>query len=574
MQPSVPGIQQKVSRQMRLALNLLLLVAFVAVISCGHKTKRLNVVMIAIDTLRPDHLGCYGYGRSTSPRIDRLAADGALFENAVSQAPWTLPSFGTVFTSLYPTQHGATVVDTRMRTSFPTLASILAEEGFAVAAVVNAPVLRPEFGLNRGFEHYDVMPPGVERNAGRTTEDALKWLDGREKDRFFLFVHYFDPHMSYSPPVPYDTLFDPDYGGRIGSSFNLDYFSSTDIAGMRREIESLSSADMHHIEALYDGEIGLLSDHGEEFLDHGGLDHGHSLYNELTHVALIFRLPGLIRPGTRVTHYVRLLDVTPSILDMLGISPGAGFEGVSRKSLLAGRERPASAPGQLLPPGICYSEALRRSNTTRSIIAAPWKLIYDTTSGAKMLFNLAELMLMEQTLFRCKVGMTDTWYVKMVAGGEAHTFDATISPPPEIDVRDIHLCEFFDRNGNYIRAEDVPNVAVSGLELKVRNLHFAGELTLAFQTERKLTPAVFDLAIDGKPGTGRTYLGRSLARPEKMPFSMGSGRKAVDSDGVPSSGPDAPYFLVWHEKAKYAGDTTVRLKESTKKELRALGYIQ
>jgi hypothetical protein len=497
----------------------------------------------------------------------------------------------------------------------PTLASILKGRGFETAAIVNAPVLRPEFGLHRGFDHYDVPPEGTERRAGETTEAALEWLDLRGDAPFFLFVHYFDVHLSYSPPAPYDTLFDPDYAGPIGSSFDLDFFSSQDISRMRNEISALSSADVDHIEALYDGEIAytdaavgrllegleelgledntlvvLLSDHGEEFLEHGGLDHGHSLFGELTRVPLIFRLPGLIPPMTRIARYARLLDVTPTILDLLCIECDCVFEGVSTGPLLLGEKKMQSTETRLLPAGVCYCEALRRSNTTKSVIVPPWKLIYDSETGERLLFNLAKdpveqydlsdqepdhLLAAEGIVSRCLVGMSDTWYIRMVAGGKQHVFDATIGlANGDRRPSAIRVTQVVDNGGAHIGPGRRPEIDVEGPEVRINDLRVADEVILAFQTRGDLAPVIFDLNIDGVQAIDRTYIGRELSRPAGMPFSRSPMRKAVKSEEEPRQKPDRPYFLIWHTEAPYAGETTARPGEATKRELRALGYIQ
>jgi len=177
-------------------LLYLSILAFVMLLGCGGEPGRPNVLIIAVDTLRPDHLSCYGYRRQTSPNIDELAKHGLLFENAISQAPWTLPSFASVFTSLYPTQHGATTVETMMQTGFPTLASILGESGYNTGAVVNAPVLRSDYGLNRGFQFYSEPVTGMERPADEVTRDALEYIDSLDEGPFLAFIHYFDPHLA------------------------------------------------------------------------------------------------------------------------------------------------------------------------------------------------------------------------------------------------------------------------------------------------------------------------------------------------------------------------------------------
>ena len=181
------------------SLAVLAVTCCLAVLGCGREGREPNVLIIGIDTLRPDHLGCYGYDR-----------------------PWTLPSFGTVFTSLYPSQHGAGTLRKRVRTSFPTLATILSESGYRTGAVISASVLHSETGISRGFQDYAVKEGRAKRRADEVTETALQWIDNGDGDPFFLFAHYWDAHDPYEPLPPYDTMFDPSYQGKIGTSFNPD----------------------------------------------------------------------------------------------------------------------------------------------------------------------------------------------------------------------------------------------------------------------------------------------------------------------------------------------------------------
>ena len=169
--------------------------------------------LIAIDTLRADKLGCYGSTLGATPCIDELAASGVLFEHAYSHAPWTLPSFASMFTSLYPQQHGAggQLPDFRgLSSEVHTVAERFRDAGFATAAVVNVDFLDQAFGMTRGFEHVDfkAYPNNVQvRPAKRTTTAALQWLRNRPDEPFFLLVHYFDPHLVYAPPKKYRLRF-------------------------------------------------------------------------------------------------------------------------------------------------------------------------------------------------------------------------------------------------------------------------------------------------------------------------------------------------------------------------------
>lgn len=602
---------------MRHRLRVAVLLSIAIALSCGPEERSLNLVIIGIDTLRADHLGCYGYGRSTSPNIDRLAARGVVAKNAISQAPWTLPSFATVFTSLYPTQHGASTVDTRMRTSFPTLATMLRDRGYLTCAIVNAPVLRPEFGVDRGFDAYDVMPPEVERRADEVTREALKWIDEHHGQPFFVFVHYFDPHLSYSPPHPYDTVFDHGYEGPLGASFDLDYFSSKKAAAVRDEIGSLSAPDSNHIVALYDGEIAftdsavgvlldgleerglgkntlivLLSDHGEEFFDHGGLDHGHSLYNELLHVPLIFCLPGHVAENAEVSQYVRLLDVLPTALDIMGLDLPGHLEGTSLKPLVSGEGGARLKQSGLVPLGGSYSEALRRNMTTKSVIVYPLKLIYDTATREEMVFNLEDdpgetqnlsergtdrFLKVELMMFQALAGLSDTWYIKMAGGGDTHTFDLEMVAEGESMLGAIHLLKALNADGRPIDLNEMAIVETgppSGSVLKIEDLETDGELTLALKIEPRRIPLTFDLRIDGKPAIGETYLGEALANPGEMPFRRRASGKILRSERQPRGRALPPYFLVWHTEPEYKGDAAVKLDGPTMRELRALGYIQ
>jgi arylsulfatase A-like enzyme len=625
---------------MRNQFKLLLAVLAAFLITCGADEKPLNVLVIGIDTLRADHLGCYGYRRDTSPRIDQLASGGVLLERTVSQAPWTLPSFASIFTSLYPSQHGAATVDSRIRPSVPTLASILAGQGYLTAALVNAPLMQPEYGMATGFDFYDSPPPDSIRTAGRITEDALSWLGDNKKKAFFLFVHYFDPHLSYAPPAPFDRMFGGDYTGSIRGSFDLDYFSSTNSRDIRREIELLSREDRDRIVALYDGEIAftdsavgalldglrdldleqrtlvvLLSDHGEEFFDHGGLDHGHTLYDELLSVPLIFSLPGTLPAESRLEGQVRLIDVAPTILDILGLEPPAHFEGMSLRRWMTGgatkiapdetgedqTELMPPDESALLPQADAYAEALRRNTTQRCISSYPWKLILDTRTNERSLFNLEEDPgeqhsvsgtqpavdhRLEQAIYRTLFAMTDSWYVSMVGGSAPHTFDISVRVGPDPLPGSIGFNSLLYPQGPAAAGArgitaDAPGeilaavqVEVSQSELRIRGLEARDTTTLAFTADPAKARVEFDLAIDGEPAMSRTLLGRSMEKPEAMPFSRVAGSKSIRSRGAPAGRAEPPYFLIWHSRSPFTGPSRISLNDGTKKALKALGYIQ
>jgi arylsulfatase A-like enzyme len=318
--------------------------------------RPLNVLLISIDSLRADHLGSYGYGRQTSPALDALAARGVLFENAVSQAPWTLPSHASLFTSQYSPTHQTTDPSRRLPAHLPTLASLLGEAGYSTHAVVGGTFMQAHFGLDSGFQIYDDELARVshkqshsEVTSPTTNAKAIEFLDQVEGP-FFLFVHYWDVHYDLIPPPPYDRRFDPDYAGDL---------SSEDFMRNPRIRADMPARDLEHLLALYDGEVAwvdqhvgellaalearglardtvvvLTADHGDEFFEHGEKGHQHSLYQELLHVPLIVRVPGL--PARRVSQAAELVDVLPTLLDLLELEPPAGLRGRSLRALLEG----------------------------------------------------------------------------------------------------------------------------------------------------------------------------------------------------------------------------------------------
>jgi arylsulfatase A-like enzyme len=581
-------------------------------LACGQEPDQVNVLIIGVDALRRDHLGCYGYERDISPHIDELAAGGALCENAVTQAPWTLPSFSTVFTSLYPTQHGAVGMGQGLRTSVPTLAEILKTKGYATGALINGPALKPKNGVDRGFDFYHKTAL-EERNARGTTRDALAWVDALGGQPFFLFAHYFDPHAPYSPPPPYHAMSDPEYSGSIGGSFD-----PREMPGSKEEtslqMASLTEEDWNRIISLYDGEIAftdeaigsllrgleqrgllrntlvvLLSDHGEEFFDHRSYGHAHSLYDELLKVPLVLSLPGVIPHNARLARQVRLLDVTPTILDVLGISPTTNFEGTSLLPLLLGKGAAEAETHALLPADVAYAEAVANNPGPRCIISHPWKLMYNVATGEKQLFNLdrdpaeqkdlaemepGHLRMLEDLMMKVIFGISDTWYVELSGGGLETRFDLKITAERDMSIGTIRPYRFLDSAGNFVDIDGAVSSRKAGAVLIIGDLNVSGDLTLAFRVSPEQMPLEFDVSIDGKQDPRKVYLGGDLSNPDGLPFLVGRRRGLVKSDEKPSGMPQTPLVVIWLDQSQYRGKKAVSIDSETRKELRALGYIQ
>jgi arylsulfatase A-like enzyme len=305
-----------------------------------------GVVLVSIDTLRRDHVGLHGYPRPTTPRLDALGREGLVFDDAVSVSSWTLPAHLSMFTSVEPAAHGG--VDRRhgFNRQVATLPEVLRRAGFATQAITSHLYLSAAYGLDAGF---DTLDYAYDRRAMDVAGRAIEAIDAFGERRFFLFLHFYDPHRPYAPPPRALRHFETSYTGSVsGAAWDL-------------TPEEMPAADLAHLVALYDGEIrfadaqlgrvldhlrrkGLdsrtlvivTSDHGEEFGEHGGWEHQYTLYEELIRVPLVVRVPG--QGARRERAQVSLLDVAPTVLDALGLPPLPAQRGHSLLATLGARE--------------------------------------------------------------------------------------------------------------------------------------------------------------------------------------------------------------------------------------------
>ena len=286
------------------------------------------IVLISIDTLRSDRLPAYGYEGVETPAIDRLAADGILFERAWTHVNVTLPSHASVFTGLLPPDHG--VRDNagyRLREEIPTLAAEMSRAGYATGGFVSSWVLRASTGIARGFEVYDddvgfetgrqlgqLQRPGME-----TLAAASEWLGGVAGEPFLLFLHLYEPHAPYAPPPPFaDRYRENPYDGEVAAADAV-------VGGLIRRLEELGVYD----EAL----VILFADHGEGLMDHGEMDHLILIYREVLQVPLIVKLPGGERGGDRIAVGAQLSDVAPTVYALAGLPAPEGIAGANLLAL-------------------------------------------------------------------------------------------------------------------------------------------------------------------------------------------------------------------------------------------------
>lgn len=288
-----------------------------------------NILLITLDTTRADLLGCYGNSRVRTPNLDRLATGGTLFWRAYTCSPLTLPSHASLLTSMYPTAHGIHYNGTHvLKPSAVTLAEILTDAGFYCGGVMGAYVLHSQFGLNQGFAEYlDRFSADAggqaERRADLVTDLAIGFLERNADRRFFLWVHYYDPHEPYVPPPPYDALYrGREYEGELAS---MD-------AQIGRLLAALEASG-HDDDTL----IVAVADHGESLMAlEGRQGHGMFIYEETMRIPLLMRHSGSVPVGTRVDDVVGIVDVMPTILELAGVEHGSSLHGSSLAPLLRG----------------------------------------------------------------------------------------------------------------------------------------------------------------------------------------------------------------------------------------------
>ncbi|MFY9562226.1 MAG: sulfatase-like hydrolase/transferase [Terriglobales bacterium] len=347
-----------------------------------------NVVLITIDTLRADHVGCYGYQQIKTPNIDGLAADGARFERAYTPVPVTLPSHAAMLTGTYPMLSGMhDFSGNRLSPQQPTLATVLKQAGYATGAVIASAVLDSRFGLNQGFDFYydhfdfsrleEANLDEMERPGNVVADQALEWLGKNSQKKFFLWMHLYDPHYPYRPPEPYSREYaDRLYDGEIA-------FADEQVGRLLRFLKEKGS---------YQNTVIILAgDHGESLGEHGEKTHGFFIYNATMHVPLIIHLPGKAA-ALAVGDPVSLVDLMPTVLSAVGLGIPSQVQGRSLLPVLRGEkaDRERTLYGETFLPRIHFnwSELRGAENAKYHFIDAPRPELYDLTKDPAELRNL------------------------------------------------------------------------------------------------------------------------------------------------------------------------------------------
>jgi arylsulfatase A-like enzyme len=338
---------------------LIVIIGVILLATSKRDKQDFNIILISIDTLRADHLGCYTYPKNTSPNIDRFRADSVLFRRCMAQSASTLPSHASIFTSLIPSHHSAYFTRNQsLPEEIRTMAEILRDKNYRTISFNEGGQVDAKFGLDQGFELYQSFSSG-EQSFKHIVEHSIDWLNKNEGDKFFLFLHTYETHHPYTPKPEHLKLFETGYNGQLPTDISVELIHSIN----RGEV-TLSEADKSHMVNTYDAEIRSMdesfqvlidflvkknlydntliiftSDHGEEFGEHGmwGI-HSNSLFNEQLHVPLIMKLPRSNYANRKVNQRVRSIDILPTVMDMLGEDLPVLWEGISLVPLIKGKK--------------------------------------------------------------------------------------------------------------------------------------------------------------------------------------------------------------------------------------------
>jgi len=361
------------SKSIKIFLPALLTIIMVAAgLFCCHPDKGKpgkNVVFIVIDTLRADHLGCYGYFRDTSPNIDAFAGESVKFNRAYSHSPWTMPSVGTMFTSLHPRDHGIVEWRNSLEKKFYTIAEHFDDTGYKTIGITSHICFEKKYGFHQGFDKYhkEILKKGDSRNLASSdmvSDLAIKALGRYGEKPFFLFLHYFDPHNTYLQHKGFK------FSKTLEGAYDSEIAFTDHHLG--RVLDHLKSKNM-----LDNTIVAIVADHGEEFGDHGGRRHTRTLYDEVLRVPMLIKAPGF-KPG-QVDHVVPLIDIAPTLCSLAGISIPNQFHGAAF---------PFNENGFTLSEDREVIAEAKYKADKRGVVQGSLKFIHDRVSNTVELFDL------------------------------------------------------------------------------------------------------------------------------------------------------------------------------------------
>jgi arylsulfatase A-like enzyme/Flp pilus assembly protein TadD len=433
-----------------------------------------DVFLITIDTLRADHVGCYGYKQVDTPTLDSLAADGVRFTQAFTHSPITNTSHTSILTGLLPSVHGVTDFGIPLSPQHATWAELLKKQGYQTAAFIGAVILDSSTlspGLDRGFDFYDNFPAKtetkerwgrVERRAMDVVQHAESWLDKHRTGPRFVWVHMYDPHDPYEAPPPYSDKYKNPYDGEIA-------YSDSAVGHL---IASLKKAGSYQ-----NAIIVVVGDHGEGLGEHGEETHGIFLYDSTLHVPLILKMAGADQHGIVIDAQVRTTDILPTILSLTNTVTPAELNGESLVPLIKAPNSPSrtvfAETDYPLRFGWAPLRALRADNM--KLIEAPRPELYNLKSDATELKNLYAADNAQLPSLRAEM---DKWKAKLPAS--ANTAEGLPDPKDKVEVQNLLHRSMLATDDN--RASDARGFLEKAVELDPSSatvLRQLGELELA-----------------------------------------------------------------------------------------------
>ena len=334
-----------------------------------------TIILISIDTIRADHVSCYGYKRRTTPNIDQLAKDSLFFQDAFSTIPITLPAHSSMLTGLIPPTHGVhDNFEMRLPEEMLTLPEIMKDNGYSTYGIISSVVLVSKFGIDQGFDVFDDAFAGQaeittksERKGEETTQNAIEWLTANSDKKKFMFIHYYDPHTAYAPPEPFSKQFAHPYDGEIAFTDHC----------IGRVIDKLKSLKLYN-----DALIVIVGDHGEMLGEHHEHSHTFFVYQNAIRVPMMFKLPNNAY-AIKVTEPSSIIDIPPTVLALAGIDIPEKMQGINLLSLAQNIiAKPASGSESTIDKRALFSESLTptkyNANSLLSVISGDWHYIQTT----------------------------------------------------------------------------------------------------------------------------------------------------------------------------------------------------
>jgi choline-sulfatase len=575
-----------------------LLALFAGVLTCAptRELEKPNIVLIVIDALRPDHLGCYGYDRPTSPVIDGLAREGILFETAIAAAPWTKTSFSSFLTSLYPFQHGVAHWTSIMPDSIVTLSEVLHDHGYNTMALVNMLGITDRFKVLKGTDEVSAAAK-YKRDAPQTTDDAIEMMSNSPQP-YFILIHYFDTHWPYRPPMGcLDMVRDKSEPHPLEAdrpTVNRDLGVPPEDA-QRRQVTMYDGCiryvddsvarlvDYFDQEGIRDNTVLIITaDHGEAFWEHGVGSHGHNVHDEEIRVPLIFNNPVRYPKPGRIGRLVSLMDLVPTIVDLTHAPDHRHREGMDLNDLVD-EGRLSRSEGSFLPADLELAECtLKKSPDTKCIRSDQWKLIVEPATSLVQLYNMRDdphetvnlwgrggamgdsLLNLIQTVPGSTV---EGWRLGFVTGEVDAAFTADVRLEPGDRLTQV---ERLVAGGEF--ALEIPEDSTSfHVEVSPK-----GQQIVLFTTEPTGAEVHFEFEAGKAVSEGQIHTGSGDTRPLGRAFTMTPGEALgipEAFDGLRTSGAIGA-CLWWLPGRRAVKSRETALSPEERKRLKALGYIQ